>query len=117
MQEKVILCDNAAIKAEVMRLQELLKDAPKLKTAAATGCYCSRMILSERSSEVILPSESLKRIPRYSSPKNLATAAKKRLSFAGRPLLFYLWPVLSIQALKTRAFLGVVARCYFCVIG
>ena len=37
MEEKVIFCDNAAIKAEVLRLQELLKDAPKLKTAAAAG--------------------------------------------------------------------------------
>ena len=37
MDEKIILCDNAAIKCEILRLQELLKDAPKLKTATSAG--------------------------------------------------------------------------------
>ena len=37
MDEKIILCDNAAIKREILRLQELLTDAPKLKTATAAG--------------------------------------------------------------------------------
>lgn len=37
MQEKLTLCDNQAIKSEIYRLQELLKDAPKLKTKTAAG--------------------------------------------------------------------------------